>query len=180
MKSGSYLPISFLIYDSYENIIHDHYHYYSYIYIKVLVEKIKYTNSNDDNNKKLILKENIGSFLNGICELNNLRVYMNPGEYNLVFKVESLLEEEILFNKDFIDVKIEACDKGQYNVYDSNNILICENPICPNSCPTNSTAKCIISDNNTYGKNDIKNNKCQCNDGWAGELCDVKIFIDFR
>ncbi|ORX53830.1 hypothetical protein BCR36DRAFT_368851 [Piromyces finnis] len=39
MKSGSYLPISFLIYDSYENIIHDHYHYYSDIYIKVLVEK---------------------------------------------------------------------------------------------------------------------------------------------
>ncbi|ORX53824.1 hypothetical protein BCR36DRAFT_283869, partial [Piromyces finnis] len=166
MKSGSYLPISFLIYDSYENIIHDHYHYYSDIYIKVLVEKINYnskgkSNDNDNNYGEIsILKGNIGSFVN-------------------VFKVESLLEEEILFNKDFIDVKIEACDKDQYNVYDSNNILICENPICPNSCPTNSTAKCIISDNNTYGKNDIKNNKCQCNDGWTGELCDVKVFVDF-
>jgi len=105
---------------------------------------------------------------------------MNPDEYKLLFKVESTSEKEIFFDKDNINIKIDVCDKNQYNIYDHNHILICENPKCLDSCPININAKCIISDGNVYGKNIIKNNKCQCNDGWTGELCDEKVFIDFR
>ncbi|OUM63626.1 hypothetical protein PIROE2DRAFT_9772 [Piromyces sp. E2] len=115
----------------------------------------------------------------GNCEFNNLRLFLNPDKYQLIFKVESSLSEKILFDKNSIQFIVKSCDDGQYNVYDQNNILVCENPICNDSCPVNSTAKCIISDGNIYSKNIIKHNICKCNEGWAGELCDIKIFVDF-
>jgi len=116
----------------------------------------------------------------GFCGLNNLRLFMNPNDYKLILKVESSLNDEILLDKDYIEIKIDSCDPGQYNLYDRNNILTCENPICYDSCPINSTAKCVISDNNIYEENNIKHNICKCDIGWTGELCNQKDFINFR
>jgi len=59
LKTGSYLPIIFSIYDSFENLIQDQYKYYSDISVKVAVE-----NKNNQNTVS-ILNGNIGSFING-------------------------------------------------------------------------------------------------------------------
>jgi len=104
---------------------------------------------------------------------------MNPNEYKLIFKVESISEKDITFNYNFTNIKIENCDENQYIINNNNNIITCENPTCHESCPVSSTAKCIIIDGNVYEKNVISRNTCKCNNGWKGENCDEKVYKDF-
>ncbi|OUM57168.1 hypothetical protein PIROE2DRAFT_17919, partial [Piromyces sp. E2] len=59
IKSGSYLPLKFEIFDSFGNFVSDYNKYYSDILIKVLVETVNNTNT------KYLLKGNVGSFTNG-------------------------------------------------------------------------------------------------------------------
>jgi len=68
IKSGSYLPMKFSIFDSYENLIQDPYKYYSDIVIKVLMDNTY------NKTEKYIIKGNVGSFNNGmLC----LLLYVN-------------------------------------------------------------------------------------------------------
>ncbi|OUM66438.1 hypothetical protein PIROE2DRAFT_6389 [Piromyces sp. E2] len=97
----------------------------------------------------------------------------------LIFRVESTLKEELVFENDFIRIIATECDKDQYNIYNHDNIIVCENPKCFDSCPVDSNAKCIITDGNVYGKNIIDRNTCKCNNGWKGDLCETKDYIDF-
>jgi len=98
----------------------------------------------------------------------------------LLFSVITTLNEEIKFETKSLDVRIGNCDPFQYEVYDHNKILTCENAICHHSCPLDFNAKCVIKDGNFKGKNIIKNNLCECHEGWIGEYCDTKDFVDFR
>ncbi|OUM66433.1 hypothetical protein PIROE2DRAFT_6384, partial [Piromyces sp. E2] len=154
MTSGSYLPMKFSIFDSFGHNVLDPHKYYLDIFVKVFVRK----KMNSNKNALSILSGNVGSFVN-------------------VFEVETVLEEEIIFDKNYIDINIGNCNKNQYQIYD-NNILKCENPKCHDSC-LESTAKCIISDGNVHGKNIINNNKCLCNNGWIGKNCNIKDYVDF-
>ena len=68
IKSGSYLPMKFSIFDSFNNTIKDPNKYYSDISIKALINKINNNTvniNNKNNDFKYILQGNVGSFVNG-------------------------------------------------------------------------------------------------------------------
>jgi len=63
-------------------------------------------------------------------------------------------------------------------MYDKNRILYCENAICNENCPINKSAQCIPYYEENI--NNINKNICSCLNGWGGNNCERKIFIDFR
>lgn len=114
----------------------------------------------------------------GKCELNNLQIYTNPGTYYIKALVENY-NDEIEFNFENIDVEILKCKQNYITAYDKNNIMYCEKAICKPNCPVGISASCVPNTNSTLNK-DIKYSECKCDDGWMGDDCDIKIFIDFR
>ncbi|ORX77657.1 hypothetical protein BCR32DRAFT_247751 [Anaeromyces robustus] len=63
ITTGDYFPLSFSLYDKYDNLIVDITKYYSFINLKVLLEEKNPSNS--DNNSNISLKGNIGLFVHG-------------------------------------------------------------------------------------------------------------------
>ena len=80
-------------------------------------------------------------------------------------------------NFDPINITVSDCEESQVKLYDKNGILYCENPKCYESCPVDITASCVSP--NKY-ENNIQNNTCICYEGYSGDKCDQKIFIEFR
>jgi len=105
--------------------------------------------------------------------LNNLQIIADPNTYLLKIKYN----ETVSFNEQ-IKINILSCDTNQIKKYTHNNILYCENAICKESCPVGEKAKCIPY--YTESINDSNLNTCECSDGWTGESCDIKQYIDFR
>ena len=64
IKSGEYLPLSFGLYDEFDNYINDISAYYSSMNLKVSLELKE--GSNINNSENFVIKGNIGSFVNGI------------------------------------------------------------------------------------------------------------------
>jgi len=115
--------------------------------------------------------------------LNNLRIFVDPKystNYKLLFNIENTGENEIVFERNYIDIVVESCGNNQITVKDKNNFIYCENPMCLSSCPVGINAECDSFENNTSGINNEKLNKCVCNKGWKGKHCDEKIYVDFR
>jgi len=83
-------------------------------------------------------------------------------------------------NFDFHDIEINVhdCNKNQIKMYSTNQIPYCENPICKDSCPVDISARCIY--NESLPINDKNSNICECYNGYSGENCSLKTFIDFR
>jgi len=75
-----------------------------------------------------------------------------------------------------LEVLVSSCNQDQIRMYNKNKILYCESPKCDEKCPINTSAYCQSYYNDTI--NDIKKNKCVCNEGWEGDFCTEKIFFD--
>lgn len=65
--SGDYLPLSFILYDLYDNIVEDTTKYYSSLILKLSLKSYNSRNNDDDekNNNKVELNGNVGVFSNG-------------------------------------------------------------------------------------------------------------------
>jgi len=96
-------------------------------------------------------------------------------QYNIDYS-----DNVVTFDVEPLQIKVEGCDDNQISRRDQDNILYCENPICLETCPVDSTAKCVSFDNNYRGINIAKLNKCVCDDGWEGPHCDQRIYVSFR
>jgi len=124
-----------------------------------------------------MVKSNKYIIIIGHCELNNFKIYSLPNEYKLKVVIENYYGE-IKLNYSDIIIKIDDCSKDQIRMFDRNNNLYCENPICIDSCPVGSSASC-----EPYYKekiNDKTKNICTCYPGWKGDDCEEKIFVDYR
>ena len=104
-------------------------------------------------------------------------IFANPNTYKIKLIIENY-NGDIDFKFNDIIINVKTCDTNQIKMYDKNHILYCENPICKNDCPVDSSAICKAFQDE--GINDIKKNICECSPGWKGDKCDSKIFIDFR
>ncbi|ORX54261.1 hypothetical protein BCR36DRAFT_410804 [Piromyces finnis] len=184
--SGDYLPLKFTLFDGYDNILKDVTKYYSSITLKVILESednLNNSNNNSNNSKDLNIKSkdmillgNIGSFINGRCDLNNFKIYAIPSIYYLKVVIENY-DDEIKLNIPIIKVKINNCGENQIKMYDRNNMLYCENPECEDNCPINVSAYCKPFYEER--KNDKSKNMCICLPGWKGPNCENKIYIDY-
>ena len=63
ITSGDYFPLNFTLYDGFDNPFIDYTKYYSSSSLKVLLVDINYDNNFESDG--IILKENVGSFING-------------------------------------------------------------------------------------------------------------------
>jgi len=101
--SGAYLNLNFTLYDEFDNLIEDITKYYSSMTLKVVLEEQKNVNKsnikNDLNNLNYQLVGNVGSFIQGRCELNNLRIFANPNKYNIKFKIENYNDNIYIYSK---------------------------------------------------------------------------------
>ncbi|KAG4085267.1 hypothetical protein H8356DRAFT_1298496 [Neocallimastix lanati (nom. inval.)] len=182
--TGGFLPLQFLLHDEFGNIMKDITKYYSSITLKLLLENEDNKHSYGDGdyfqtekkNVEYILYGNLGSFINGKCELNNFRIFANPNKYHLKFKFDNY-KETININFDDIEIKVLTCKENQIKMYDKNGILHCENPICDNRCPIEITAYC----KSFYEENinDINKNECKCLPGWKSTFCGDRQYVDF-
>lgn len=93
------------------------------------------------------------------------------------FIIDSYNENIQIKNNNYT-VKVVGCNENYIKRYDKKNILYCVKPICEESCPVSKNAVCMPSENNTYNYPYL--NYCKCSSGYEGELCDNKIYIDFR
>jgi len=107
-----------------------------------------------------------------------LQIFAPPGQYLLKPIIENY-KYDLIFNFDEIEIIINECGKDQIKLFDKNGNPYCDTPICRNSCPVGTTARCV-SPSPTTNENDKKKNKCECIPGWEGINCDEKIFVDFR
>ncbi|ORX51108.1 hypothetical protein BCR36DRAFT_288750, partial [Piromyces finnis] len=172
ITSGNFFSLKFLLLDEYNNIINDITKYYSSLTLKLSLSSPD--NKNGDN-VNFYLTKNIGTFINGVCELNNVKVIANASLYILKISIENYYEE-IKFDFPDIEVMVNYCSKHQIAIYDNNNILRCENALCKPEC-NKENGICYPSEDNL--KNDPYKNNCQCNAGYQGKVCDDKIVVDF-
>ncbi|ORX56025.1 hypothetical protein BCR36DRAFT_346553, partial [Piromyces finnis] len=172
--TGDYFPLNFTLFDEFDNLIEDITKYYSSMTLKVsMIEK----ENNMKNLDKISFKMmgNIGSFIKGRCELTNLRIFANPNTYILKFSIENY-NNDININVNNVEIEVKGCNKDQIKMHNK-NILYCENPICKSTCPTNSTATCKPYYEESI--NDRNLNRCECLQGWGGEYCENRVFLDF-
>ncbi|ORX42861.1 hypothetical protein BCR36DRAFT_150195 [Piromyces finnis] len=175
--SGDYLALEFALYDEFENIIEDITKFYSSMTIRVTLEEKNVISKRSTNILNYYLEGNIGSFLNGRCEMKNLRIYANPNQYKLKLNIENY-DKEIKLKSD-ITIKINNCSKDHVKMK-KNNVIYCETPKCKSTCPIYHSATCQSYSDEPVNVNDVNLNICKCNKGWSGDLCNIKIFIDFR
>eukprot|EP00833_Pecoramyces_ruminatium_P004015 jgi/Orpsp1_1/1178047/evm.model.c7180000063848.1 len=180
INSGDYFPLTFTLHDEFDNIINDNTMYYSLMSLMITLkeENNKIFDEEEDSsnlNKNYYLTGNTGTFVNGKCDLNNLKIYANPNTYILNGKIYNYNEElEIRINK--IKIKINECGDEKVTLKNKNNITYCEDPKCHSSCPVDSTATCKLT-NKTV--NDINKNICECISGYYGNNCSKIIYIEF-
>jgi hypothetical protein len=175
--TGDYFPLSFTMYDEYDNIINDVTKYYSNIMLKVSIQS-KIANINHKNNTlNTKISGNISSFINGKFDLTSLQIYANPDIYTLIITIENY-NEDIKLYFDQIEIQVNSCNSNQIKMYDDNSILYCVNPICKPSCPVDESASCEPYYLSYI--NDINKNICQCFPGYDGIDCREKILIDYR
>jgi len=101
----------------------------------------------------------------------------NTHQIDLNLSVENK-KQNIKFNVDKMNVFIEECESNQIIMYDKHGYYHCENPICK-SC-SDTTAVCLKSDSNIENINDPNLNKCICMDGWIGDLCENRDFVQLK
>jgi len=179
IMSGDRFPLSFTLYDEFHNIIKDNTKYYS---SSLILKIILMTKNNDeyeyddcdecDDNQKIHLINNIGSFTNGKCELNYLKIIANQDEYIMKFIIDNY-NDKINFNINDIKVKVNKCSDDKIEMHDANGIIYCETPKCSENCPINHSAVCkpnLI--------NNIIKNTCECLPGWKDD-CKTKIYLDY-
>jgi len=87
--------------------------------------------------------------------------------------------DDIIIKNSKLEIKVNTCNEKQIKMYDNKGILFCENPKCKPECPVNSTASCIANIDNE-NINDPNKNLCICNNGWDGQYCENKKYINFR
>lgn len=174
LYSGDYLPLTFTLYDDYDQVVKDLSEYYSYITLMVTLKE-KY----NENNVNFKLTGNSGNLLRGQFKLNNLRIIADSNDYILSISINNY-EKEIKMDIPEIEVIIKNdCSSTSIKRYDKNGILYCEEPKCLDSCPINSTAECVAYDRE-LNKNDQRLNKCVCLPGWTNDKCNEKVFVNLE
>jgi len=97
------------------------------------------------------------------------------------FNIENYKNNEkmIKFNVNNIEINVNGCDEKQIEMLIKNKITYCEKPKCKESCPINTTAICIKSNETLNNINDINKNICECITGYTGHDCSEKIMINY-
>ncbi|OUM62264.1 hypothetical protein PIROE2DRAFT_11522 [Piromyces sp. E2] len=173
LNSGDYLPLSFTLYDVFGQIFQDITKYYSSItLILSLIDKNSKLRDDYNSDEFVILKGNTG--------LKDFQIFAKPNDYILKVTIKNS-EREIVSKFENITIKVLPCRETQFSIY-KNEILFCETAMCKQDCPTNSTATCLPYLENTTIKpiNDINKNICKCINGWEGDKCNIKKFVNFR
>ncbi|ORX58410.1 hypothetical protein BCR36DRAFT_343580 [Piromyces finnis] len=176
IDSQVYFPLTFTLYDGFGNIFTDvNKYFYTILTLKLEIKKINENNENYEDDENYYIIGNTGTFVNGICELNNFKIFANPDKYELIPKIENY-DKDIQFKFNNLKVSINDCKENQIKMIDKKSrIQYCENAKCLDNCPIDITAKCI-----PYLKesiNDINMNICECLPGWGGINCGDKIFL---
>ncbi|OUM66486.1 hypothetical protein PIROE2DRAFT_59375 [Piromyces sp. E2] len=171
--SGDYIPLKFTLYDKYNNKLDDIIKFYSSITLRVLLtEKTKnddIENDDDDdiNNDKtpntISIHGNMCYFINGHCELKNLKIYAPPGEYVMSVIIENYNDDIELLLPEII-ITVNNCNDDQIRMYDKDNNFYCENSKCNEKCNVGISASCIPFYKENI--NDKDKNTCECYSGW--------------
>jgi len=139
----------------------------------------KKEDENDKDNDKFYVTGNIGTFFNGRCELNKLRIYANPGTYAFLLQVENYNDGLLLSDFNHTEINISQCKRDQIKMNYNPYITYCETPLCRLDCPVGKSALCK-PDENSHGLNDREKNHCICLSGWEGDNCSKKIYTNYR
>lgn len=86
--------------------------------------------------------------------------------------------DDIIFEKNNLNINITGCDINQAEMHDKNGILYCEDAVCKPSCPVYDSAICVS--NKEKNVNDMNKNICECLKGFIGENCEDKEYINYR
>ncbi|OUM59039.1 hypothetical protein PIROE2DRAFT_15554 [Piromyces sp. E2] len=168
VSSGSDLSFSFYMYDSQNIKINDKINYFNFISIKAYIQ-------NYDKFMHYMISGNTCSFINGVCKMPNLKILGIQGIYDMFFDIENSNDHTIDIEK--IKLNITLCNPDEIMVYSKNNLLLCEKPICFNSCSIESRASC--KKGNKININSPLYNKCECNKGFIGDYCEKNEMVDF-
>ncbi|ORX57719.1 hypothetical protein BCR36DRAFT_366923 [Piromyces finnis] len=174
-QSGDYIPLEFSLYDKYNQLVVDRLKYFSDITLKVEVE----LNDDDEMLDSLIINKsgNIGSFVQGKCDLKYFRILSNKS-LNITLKfVSDNNDYHLIFNTTSINLKLNGCDsRNQVTIIDNNRCFHCEQPICHSWC--NSTVSYCLPSTINPNVNSPEYNECVCKDGYTGEDCQEYIYED--
>ncbi|OUM60242.1 hypothetical protein PIROE2DRAFT_14060, partial [Piromyces sp. E2] len=177
---GEFFPLSFVLYNEFNKPVQDSSLYYSSMLLKVNLIKINDKNGTIANSQNdFILTGNVGSFINGKCELNNFRIFAKTGAYYLNVELENNVEK-VNTQIEKVIINVTECHDNQILIYKNKNkdIISCEKPICRKDCPITTTASCEIPSRNVTANN-VNENICVCIIGWTGKNCQEKINVDF-
>ncbi|KAG4094011.1 hypothetical protein H8356DRAFT_947657 [Neocallimastix lanati (nom. inval.)] len=179
ITSGDHLPLSFFLYDEFNNIVNDITKYYSSLVLKLTVTPSTNLDKEETsriNNLYSYLSGNIGSFLNGTCEFRNFKINAIPGIYNLNIIIENYNDYIEIIPKN-IEITVNECNNNQITMYYKKSIISCINPICNSRCKKEaSICKPYYKEN----INDINKNICLCLKGWKGTFCEEKEIMKFE
>ncbi|ORX55895.1 hypothetical protein BCR36DRAFT_280965, partial [Piromyces finnis] len=110
------------------------------------------------------------------CEIKDFRIYVSKATLlNVKFELENY---DIKFNYNYLNISIHECKEEQIKIF-KNKIFYCEIPRCEDDCPVNDN-KAICMKGEDINSNDIKNNHCECLQGWIGSKCQNRNYEDLR
>eukprot|EP00833_Pecoramyces_ruminatium_P006664 jgi/Orpsp1_1/1180696/evm.model.c7180000074342.1 len=175
--SGSYISLDFELYDDLENIVYDKEKYYV---IDINIELYDYTKKKITNTNSYYISKYDSLFSNGTITVNYFKILVENSNHTYYIKISAKNNSfQTLKNAEiFFDVFINECSKDLIKInLDSTNLFFCESPICKKSCQSLINYECIKG-NDTV--NNPEYNKCLCKKGYTGEICNEKIFIEYK
>ncbi|OUM65972.1 hypothetical protein PIROE2DRAFT_6962 [Piromyces sp. E2] len=139
---------------------------------------------------EFILTDQFNQYVNDISKYyNNIGINANTenmnnseSDYDIFRKFVIFLknnEHDIKFNIDKLKVFVKGCEKEQIVMHDKRGYY-CEDPKCISTCPVGETAICEKSKDNIENINNPNMNKCKCIEGYIGNFCETKDYVDLK
>ncbi|OUM60244.1 hypothetical protein PIROE2DRAFT_14062 [Piromyces sp. E2] len=108
--------------------------------------------------------------------MKNFRIYSEPKRYKLKLYIDNYKDDiKVNFN---VTITVNKCSDDQLKM-SKNSAFYCVIPHCKASCPVSNSASCKPYTDEIVETNDANLNNCHCNNGWFGENCDKKIYINY-
>jgi len=153
----------------------------TFLAIKIIDEEVYLNYGDEQSNQATIRGNTFELFDHGVCQLDQFKIYGNPGVYYLVFYIPLSGHNNLIHQNLTARVTITDCMSETTNLYpelskEAVNFTECVSPTCEGKFKC-VNGRCIRPPLEAIDKNLAY---CGCNAGYKGPLCEEKDYYTWK